>query len=245
MEITPSRGTLSPHKKQKHAALLFTAFRKTMSSSVNIRPVDDYNSDTDNDEEETVPESVPSSPPKKRRGPGRPRKNAPRSEPTDATSTTSSSSSSTSSRRGKGRRPTGNCRIADSKRRNVTFCKRRAGLLKKAYELAVLCGADVFVSIQKEGKTGHTWQWAPKGGNYYGMMKSKKFQKLHAEITGYTRPAKSRARTKKTRSNGDNVSLVFLDEEGHVEARSEDDDDDVDDDDATAEEADSSMDSEE
>ncbi|KAF3551776.1 hypothetical protein DY000_02002969 [Brassica cretica] len=38
-------------------------------------------------------------------------------------------------------------RIENSTNRQVTFCKRRNGLLKKAYELAVLCDAEVALIV--------------------------------------------------------------------------------------------------
>ena len=34
-------------------------------------------------------------------------------------------------------------RIADSRRRQVTFSRRKFGLMKKAYELSVLCNCDI------------------------------------------------------------------------------------------------------
>ncbi|CAN6483539.1 unnamed protein product [Victoria cruziana] len=38
-------------------------------------------------------------------------------------------------------------RIENTTNRQVTFCKRRSGLLKKAYELSVLCDAEVALII--------------------------------------------------------------------------------------------------
>ena len=35
-------------------------------------------------------------------------------------------------------------KIAVKNQRNVTFCKRRRGLMKKAIEMSVLCGQDIF-----------------------------------------------------------------------------------------------------
>lgn len=44
-------------------------------------------------------------------------------------------------------------RIENPVHRQVTFCKRRAGLLKKARELSVLCGADVgIIIVSGQGK---------------------------------------------------------------------------------------------
>ncbi|KAH6785436.1 hypothetical protein C2S51_037891, partial [Perilla frutescens var. frutescens] len=38
-------------------------------------------------------------------------------------------------------------RIENTTNRQVTFCKRRNGLLKKAYELSVLCDAEVSLVV--------------------------------------------------------------------------------------------------
>ena len=38
-------------------------------------------------------------------------------------------------------------RIENTTSRQVTFCKRRNGLLKKAYELSVLCDAEVALVV--------------------------------------------------------------------------------------------------
>jgi MADS-box transcription factor len=38
-------------------------------------------------------------------------------------------------------------RIENTTNRQVTFCKRRSGLLKKAYELSVLCDAEVALIV--------------------------------------------------------------------------------------------------
>ncbi|CAN1329548.1 Floral homeotic protein AGAMOUS [Linum perenne] len=57
--------------------------------------------------------------------------------------TTMKSSSSSSSGRGKIKIK----RIENTTNRQVTFCKRRSGLLKKAYELSVLCDAEVALVV--------------------------------------------------------------------------------------------------
>ncbi|KVH61722.1 Transcription factor, MADS-box [Cynara cardunculus var. scolymus] len=38
-------------------------------------------------------------------------------------------------------------RIENNTNRQVTFCKRRNGLLKKAYELSVLCDAEITLIV--------------------------------------------------------------------------------------------------
>jgi hypothetical protein len=46
-----------------------------------------------------------------------------------------------------GRRKISIAPIADDRNRSVTFLKRKNGLFKKAYELGVLCSADVAVIV--------------------------------------------------------------------------------------------------
>jgi MADS-box transcription factor len=48
---------------------------------------------------------------------------------------------------GKGKGKTEIKRIENTTNRQVTFCKRRNGLLKKAYELSVLCDAEVALIV--------------------------------------------------------------------------------------------------
>ncbi|KAI9222507.1 hypothetical protein BC828DRAFT_338643, partial [Blastocladiella britannica] len=43
-------------------------------------------------------------------------------------------------------------RIPDNRTRNVTYQKRKLGVMKKAYELAVLCGAEVAFVVLYDGK---------------------------------------------------------------------------------------------
>lgn len=38
-------------------------------------------------------------------------------------------------------------KIENSVHRQVTFCKRRGGLMKKAYELSILCDAEVALIV--------------------------------------------------------------------------------------------------
>ena len=46
-----------------------------------------------------------------------------------------------------GRKKINIARISDERNRQVTFTKRKFGLMKKAYELAVLCQLDVNISL--------------------------------------------------------------------------------------------------
>lgn len=56
-------------------------------------------------------------------------------------------SGDTSSQRKLGRGRIEIKRIENTTNRQVTFCKRRNGLLKKAYELSVLCDAEVALIV--------------------------------------------------------------------------------------------------
>jgi SRF-type transcription factor (DNA-binding and dimerisation domain) len=47
-------------------------------------------------------------------------------------------------------------RISNTTSRQVTFSKRRSGLIKKAYELAVLCDVEVaLIMFSPSGKLSH------------------------------------------------------------------------------------------
>ncbi|OAF65657.1 hypothetical protein A3Q56_06645 [Intoshia linei] len=49
-------------------------------------------------------------------------------------------------------------RITNKARRYTTFCKRKSGLMKKAYELSQLTGAEVMLLVASE--TGHVYTYA-------------------------------------------------------------------------------------
>lgn len=67
-------------------------------------------------------------------------------------------------------------RIENTTNRQVTFCKRRNGLLKKAYELSVLCDAEVAL-IVFSGR-GRLYEYA---NNRYRHYKCRKYQScLHS-----------------------------------------------------------------
>ncbi|CAN0928063.1 Agamous-like MADS-box protein AGL11 [Linum grandiflorum] len=67
-----------------------------------------------------------------------------------------SSGSSSSSGSGMGRGKVEIKRIENKMNRQVTFCKRRNGLLKKAYELSVLCDAEVaLIVFSSHGRLYH------------------------------------------------------------------------------------------
>lgn len=61
-------------------------------------------------------------------------------------------------------------RIENPVHRQVTFCKRRAGLLKKARELSVLCDADIGIIIFSTH--GKLYDLATKGYVYIYMITS-------------------------------------------------------------------------
>eukprot|EP01100_Stratorugosa_tubuloviscum_P010021 TRINITY_DN424_c1_g1_i1.p1 TRINITY_DN424_c1_g1~~TRINITY_DN424_c1_g1_i1.p1 ORF type:complete len:122 (-),score=46.25 TRINITY_DN424_c1_g1_i1:396-761(-) len=48
--------------------------------------------------------------------------------------------------------------IEDKSRRHITFSKRKAGIMKKAYELSTLTGTQVLLLIASE--TGHVYTFA-------------------------------------------------------------------------------------
>lgn len=48
--------------------------------------------------------------------------------------------------------------IAERSRRHITFSKRKAGIMKKAYELSTLTGTDVLLLVASE--TGHIYSFA-------------------------------------------------------------------------------------
>jgi len=48
--------------------------------------------------------------------------------------------------------------IGDKSRRHITFSKRKAGIMKKAYELSTLTGTQVLLLVASE--TGHVYTFA-------------------------------------------------------------------------------------
>ncbi|RRT40394.1 hypothetical protein B296_00022680 [Ensete ventricosum] len=59
-------------------------------------------------------------------------------------------------------------RIENTTNRQVTFCKRRNGLLKKAYELSVLCDAEVALIVFSS--RGRLYEYA--NNKYVGVLHS-------------------------------------------------------------------------
>ncbi|QHO04393.1 Floral homeotic protein AGAMOUS [Arachis hypogaea] len=59
-------------------------------------------------------------------------------------------------------------RIENTTNRQVTFCKRRNGLLKKAYELSVLCDAEVALIVFSS--RGRLYEYA--NNSYFPSQKS-------------------------------------------------------------------------
>lgn len=59
-------------------------------------------------------------------------------------------------------------RIENANSRQVTFSKRRAGLLKKAHELSVLCDAEVAVIVFS--KSGKLFEFSSTGYNTSSIL---------------------------------------------------------------------------
>ncbi|KAL5993309.1 hypothetical protein ACLOJK_014233 [Asimina triloba] len=55
-------------------------------------------------------------------------------------------------------------RIENTTNRQVTFCKRRNGLLKKAYELSVLCDAEVALIVFSS--RGRLYEYSNNSGSF-------------------------------------------------------------------------------
>ncbi|PRQ18274.1 putative transcription factor MADS-type1 family [Rosa chinensis] len=71
-------------------------------------------------------------------------------------------------------------KIENTNSRQVTFSKRRAGLLKKAQELAILCDAEVVVIVFSN--TGKLFEFSSAGGCFCFpcfLLGSCKCQSLH------------------------------------------------------------------
>ncbi|KAF3619070.1 putative RING-H2 finger protein ATL54-like [Capsicum annuum] len=56
-------------------------------------------------------------------------------------------------------------RIQDKNCRQVAFCKRRQGLIKKANELSILCNVDVGVVIISKNGTGRLHEYSSTNSN--------------------------------------------------------------------------------
>ncbi|KAL7170663.1 hypothetical protein ACSBR2_035525 [Camellia fascicularis] len=58
--------------------------------------------------------------------------------------------------------------IQDKNKRQITFSKRRQGLMKKAQELSVLCDVDVALAVFTSGCRAYNFS----GGNRYALALS-------------------------------------------------------------------------
>nr|XP_023878265.1 MADS-box protein AGL42-like [Quercus suber] len=65
-------------------------------------------------------------------------------------------------------------RIENATSRQVTFSKRRNGLLKKAYELSVLCDAEVAVIIFSQKGRLYEFSSTESHSNIFFRLKEKK-----------------------------------------------------------------------
>ncbi|KAJ3708256.1 hypothetical protein LUZ61_011961 [Rhynchospora tenuis] len=71
-------------------------------------------------------------------------------------------------------------RIENTTNRQVTFCKRRNGLLKKAYELSVLCDAEVALVIFSS--KGRLYEYASNNSSIRQTIE--RYKKTHANSSG-------------------------------------------------------------
>ncbi|XP_071930616.1 floral homeotic protein AGAMOUS isoform X1 [Coffea arabica] len=69
-------------------------------------------------------------------------------------------------------------RIENTTNRQVTFCKRRNGLLKKAYELSVLCDAEVALIVFSN--RGRLYEYA--NNRHRSVVKDRKGSKQHYDL---------------------------------------------------------------
>lgn len=67
-------------------------------------------------------------------------------------------------------------RIENTTNRQVTFCKRRNGLLKKAYELSVLCDAEVALIVFSN--RGRLYEYSSNRWNYWARLSLFNFKTL-------------------------------------------------------------------
>ncbi|KAF3329374.1 AGAMOUS-like MADS-box protein [Carex littledalei] len=72
-------------------------------------------------------------------------------------------------------------RIENTTNRQVTFCKRRNGLLKKAYELSVLCDAEVALIVFSS--RGRLYEYS---NNTNIRQSIERYKKAHANTSGST-----------------------------------------------------------
>ena len=71
--------------------------------------------------------------------------------------------------------------IDDEKLRQITYCKRKKGLLKKAMELSLLCGSDILLII-REGSANRTIIYNSLGNDnkvFNKILNSDKFTKCY------------------------------------------------------------------
>ncbi|KVH89435.1 Transcription factor, K-box [Cynara cardunculus var. scolymus] len=89
-------------------------------------------------------------------------------------------------------------RIENTTNRQVTFCKRRSGLLKKAYELSVLCDAEVALIVFSS--RGRLYEYA-NNRNIMGESLTDMPVKDLKNLEGKLEKAISRIRSKKIAEN--------------------------------------------
>ncbi|KMZ57653.1 AGAMOUS MADS box factor transcription factor [Zostera marina] len=103
-------------------------------------------------------------------------------------------------------------RIENTTSRQVTFCKRRNGLLKKAYELSVLCDAEIALVVFSS--RGRLYEYS----NNSIKSTIEKYKKSHADNSRSSRPI---VEIDTQAFNGDSVSSLNVKELKQLETRLE------------------------
>ena len=86
----------------------------------------------------------------------------------------------TSTKKIMGRKKINITRINDDRTRQVTFTKRKFGLMKKAYELSVLCGCEIALIIFNNN--GRLFQYASSDMDKV-LLKYAEYNELHESCT--------------------------------------------------------------
>uniref|UniRef100_A0A8C5HDE0 MADS-box domain-containing protein n=1 Tax=Gouania willdenowi TaxID=441366 RepID=A0A8C5HDE0_GOUWI len=87
-------------------------------------------------------------------------------------------------------------RIVDERNRQVTFMKRKFGLMKKAYELSILCDCEIALIIFN-------------GSNKLFQYASTDMDKVLLKYTEYNEPHESSLRETKQSDKSNFIQLIY------------------------------------